>query len=441
MNTATNNLLSLKFRVFRSVFRRESLALWFLCFYILIEYIRPHMMYPVLDFLPWGQSSLLLCFVSVFITNSKTNGFSSIDKLFIIFTILLILSAVFAWNSTASFEYWSTYTSWILMYFCIVSILTTPNRIFLFIIFFAIINFKLSQHGIRSFAMRGFSFSNYGLSGSPGWFHNSGEFAMQMVIIFSMTLPIIFTAKKHIEGVFRWHVLLVLFPGFAALTVIGSSSRGGQLALLVVIFIYFMKSKNFLRNILVLSVILAVGYNFIPNEQLQRFHSAGEDATSTARLIHWKHARETIKEHPLGIGYNNWMDYYYSQYNPEALERIHNTILQAYVELGIPGGSLFLLMLVTSLKMNATTKKEMSELKNTDAESMAAIATGINLGIIGTFVAAFFMSVLYYPPFWLAFALTSVLRTTAKRKLAETGELSTDAKYISFQKKNNTHSA
>lgn len=378
-------------------------------------------MYPVLDFLPWGQLSIILCVISVFATNSKANGFSAINKLFVIMTILVILSAVFAWSTDASLKHWTTYTSWVLMYFCIISILTTPNRILLFVIFFAIINFKLSQHGTRTFAMRGFSFVSFGLSGPPGWFKNSGEFAMQMVIIFSMTLPVIIAAKKHIDSILRWRVLLILFPGFAALTVIGSSSRGGQLALLVVTFIYFIKAKNFIRNIVILSIVLAAGYHFLPEEQLQRFNSAGKDETSQLRLTHWKHAQETIKEYPLGIGYNNWATYYGFQYDPDKIEKIHNTVLQAYVELGIPGGSLFLLMLIVTLKMNANTKKEMANIEDAHAESMAAIATGINLGLIGTFVAAFFMSVLYYPPFWLAFALTSALRTTAKRKLIEAG--------------------
>ena len=425
MNTVVDNLLSLKVRDFSAAFRAESAALWFLCFYIFLEYIRPQGMYPVLDFLPWGQLSVILCVASVFVTNSKANGFSAMDKLFLIMSILVILSAVFAWSPAASFKYWSTYTSWILMYFCIVSILTTPNRLLLFVIFFALINLKLSQHGSRTFMMRGFSFASYGLSGPPGWFHNSGEFAMQMVIIFSMCLPVIFAAKKHIENIFRWRLLLILFPGLAALTVIGSSSRGGQLALLVVIFIFFMKSKKFFRNILILSIALAAGYYFLPEEQLQRFNTAGDDKTSQLRLVHWQHARETIAEQPLGIGYKNWIPYYIAHIDPYEVEQIHNTVLQAYVELGVPGGSLFLLMLVVTLRMNAKTKKEMANIEGIEAESIAAIAYGINLGLIATFVAAFFMSVLYYPPFWLAFALTSALRTTAIRKLKEIAILPT----------------
>jgi len=60
--------------------------------------------------------------------------------------------------------------------------------------------------------------------------------------------------------------------------------------------------------------------------------------------------------------------------------------------------------------MNAKTIREMRSIDKAENEIMAAIARGINLGLVGTFISALFMSVLFYPIFWVAFALTSALR-------------------------------
>lgn len=414
MDNTNNNLLSLKLRSFIKEFRAESAALWFLCFYIFIEYIHPHGMYPVLKFLPWGQVSILLALASVFITGSRTKELNSMDIMFILMSLLVILSGIFAWSPAASLKYWSTYTSWILMYFCLLSVLTTPRKMLLFILFFLIINFKLSQHGAVSFAMRGFSFAKWGLAGPPGWFHNSGEFAMQMVVVFSISWCLLQASRKHFENPKRWWVLLALFPGTAALTVIGSSSRGGQMAFIAIMLILFLKGKNFFRKTLLLLAVIYIGLHILPAEQLERFNTIGDDQTSRLRLTHWANAQEVIKQNPLGIGYYNWKYYYPSHFNVIKFEEIHNTVLQAFVELGYPGGILFLLMIITAFVMNARTRREMNRINGTDAEIVAAIARGINLGLLGTFIAALFMSVLFYPSFWLAFALTSALRHISK---------------------------
>lgn len=417
MRKPVENLQSLEFRSFVGGFRTESAALWFLCFYIFMEYIRPYAMYPFLNILPWGEVTILSCVVSVFVTGSKAKGFGIMDKMFITFSIIVVLSGIFAWNPWLSIKYWTIYASWMLMYFCVVSILTTPKRILLFTLFFMLINFKLSEHGARTFAMRGFSFASYGLSGPPGWFSNSGEFAMQMVVMFSMSLSILIGCREYIQKPMRWRILILLFPGTAALSIIGSSSRGGQIALLAVVLVFLLKGGNFLKKILALIILLYVVSYLLPEDQIDRFHTMGHDETSELRLMHWRNAINVIENEPMGIGYKNWIPYYAENYNPPIVQQIHNTVLQAFVELGYPGGILFLLMIISSFVMNIKTSTEMKSVGSAEEKLIAAIATGINLGLLGTFIAASFMSVLYYPIFWLAFSMTSALRHTSKNTI------------------------
>lgn len=417
-NHPTNSLYSLKLRSILTGLRHESIALWALCFYILMEYIRPQAMYPVLDIVPWGQVAIIACVVSVFVTGSKAIGFGVLDKMFIAFSFLVIMSGVFAWSPQTSLESWSAYASWILLYFCAISILTTPNRIFLFTLFFILINFKLSQHGARTFAMRGFSFTHWGLSGSPGWFKNSGEFALQMVVIFSLSLSVLMALREYVEKNLRWWILVFLFPGTSALVVIGSSSRGGQLAFVTVAALFFLtKGKNVLKKILIIAVLAYVGFNVLPEKQMERLLSIGEDETSQLRLLHWENAIETIEKNPMGIGYRNWGAYYAENYEVDRVEQIHNSVLEAFVDLGYLGGTLFLLMVLSAFIMNIRTMKEMRSMDEVEGKSIAAIAEGVNLGLLGTFIAGLFMSVLFYPMFWLAFVLTSALRHISIKKI------------------------
>ena len=374
-------------------------------------------MYPVLNFIPWGQVSLLSCFISVFVTRSKAIGFGSLDKLFIIFCIIVVLSIIFAWNLSVSLEYWTTFASWVLMYYCVVCILTTPNRMLLFTLFFILMHVKLSLYGARTFASRGFSFASYGLTGPPGWFRNSGEFTLEMVVFFSLSMSLLLAFREHIQRSIRWWVLLLLFPGTAALTILGASSRGGQLAFLAVLLFFLFRGKYFFRKILIISALIFLAMHFLPEKQLERFNTMGDDSTSELRIQHWKDAIDVMEHHPLGIGYQNWIPYYERFYHPDALEPIHNTGLQAFVELGYPGGVLFFIMLGVTFIMNIKTCNDVRNIGGAEKKSIVAVATGINVGLLGTIIAATFMSVLFYPMFWLAFATTSALRHISRNQI------------------------
>jgi len=406
-------LQTLKFKLFFAGFKAESIAFWLLCLYILEEYIRPQNMYPAINIIPWGQFSILACFLSVFLTRNRALSVNALDKMFVVFTGIVILSVVFAWNPGASLKNWTTYTSWILMYFCIVSILTTPNRMLLFVLFFVLINFKMSQHGARTFAMRGFTFARYGLVGAPGWFFNSGELTLEMVVLFSISISVLLAFRNYISK-FRWWVLMALFPGTAVLTIIGASSRGGQIALVAVLLALMLRGKYIIKKIVILLALVFLVTHFLPHQQMERFTTMGDDKTSDLRLEHWKAAIDVIEHHPLGIGYDNWIPYYEKYYHPRVLEQIHNTFLQAFVDLGYPGGILFILMLVTAFIMNYRSITDTKRFDNRESISLSAVALGLNLSLLGSIIAAFFMSVLYYPVFWLAFALTSALRNIVK---------------------------
>ena len=137
----------------------------------------------------------------------------------------------------------------------------------------------------------------------------------------------------------------------------------------------------------------------------------GEDQTSTLRLFAWEEAWKATLEHPVtGIGYGNWREYFAYGENRE----IHNTVLEATAELGFPGALLFLLAVGASFPMNARTRRR-ARRHGEWAAVYRGMALGLDMAMVGLFIAAQFMSVLFWPSFWMAFALTVSLAETVRR--------------------------
>jgi putative inorganic carbon (HCO3(-)) transporter len=390
--------------------RDESVALTLLCVYIVFEYLRPQAMFRVIDVLPWGTTTLTLAVVGALVVSKPVRGMNALDALIALFMLALWGSMLFAYDTDASLKAWSTAATMGLLYFSVRAILTSPGRLLLFSLFFLLVNLKFSQHSTRSFVLRGFSFQHWGVSGM-GWFANSGELAMQMGVAFFLSLGILIALRGYVTDQRRWWFLMALFPGTALITIAASSSRGGQLALAVTALFMLLKPPQLLKKLVGLLALAALLFVLLPSAQIDRFRTAGEDGTSESRKAYWAIGRDIVKEKPLGIGFSNWRAYYgtfhWDRERFARLEVSHNSFVDAFVELGLHGGILFLVLLGTAFGLNVRTYRRLKRRSDVESAAIAGIARGVNLGLLSSCVAGFFMSVLYYPVFWLAFAMTA----------------------------------
>ena len=101
-------------------FKKEHISLWLLCIYFFFEYVRPQSLYPVLDVLPWMQIILLLTLLAVFFDRSVQWVSSTEKKLLILFSLLVLLSGVFAFKPSLAWESRNIMLGWILVYFLLI---------------------------------------------------------------------------------------------------------------------------------------------------------------------------------------------------------------------------------------------------------------------------------------------------------------------------------
>ena len=390
--------------------KNEHICFWALCSYFFFEYVRPQSIYPVIDFAPWAQIALLTALVTVF-SDRSVKWVSNIEnKLFILFAIIIVLSGIFAYMPRLSWHDRDSMLGWFLVYFLTINIVNTEKRLFLFTLAYLLYSFKMSQHGLTSWAGRGFSFSSWGLIGAGGWFQNSGEYAIQMLIFGSLSMGFVYALKGYWGRYKKW--FFYLMPFTAVMTVAGASSRGAQLALAIIGVMTLLKAKAGLRVLVPLVLVSATVFYLLPDEQMQRFSNMGEDKTSLDRLKFWEFGLEVIRDHPvLGVGYGNWWMYYNNsgKANGWALEP-HNIFIKAGAELGYLGLICFIMMAIFIFIINARTRRIAKKQKN---HFFYYMAHGLDAGLVGFLVAGFFVTVLYYPFFWIQMTMTVSLFSVA----------------------------
>lgn len=398
----------------------QPVYFWAICIYAFFEYVRPQQIYTWMLFFPWTQAAILVALVGAVMGSVRFRLATPIDHLLSVFSGVVLLSCLTAqWPEVSLGKVGPIYFTWVLIYLLISNIVTTERRFIVFILGFLLYSFKMSQHGTRSWAMAGFAFQGHGVTGAPGWFQNSGEFGVQMAIFVPIVGYFTVALRPHLGKKMLLFCYLMMLT--AIIGTIGSSSRGAMIAVAAVVLFMVLKSRHKMKALMIVAV-LALFTNFmLPPESRARFEAIGddEDRTSVSRQNYWNFGVKVIGEYPvLGIGFANWPEYYKKFHGYEALP--HNIFIEVAAELGYAGFVVFLGLITATFVVNHRTRKMVVPLEDR-GKFVASMAHGLDAALIGFLVAGQFVTVTYYPFFWINLAMTVALHNTAQDLIARAG--------------------
>lgn len=392
-------------------FKGESFAFWMVCAYLFLEYVRPQSIYPAIDFLPWTQLVVLGAIFGSFTDKTIKWVSSPINKLLILLLLVIFVSSYFAYFPKVSYDNLDKYYLWVVIYFIIINVVNTRKRFFIFISIFLLASFKLSLSLSITWAQRGFAFTDWGLMGPPGFFQNSGELAIQMLVYWPISWAFIYFVRPYISR--RLYYVLMLMPITAIMVILGASSRGAQLALVCQLLV--MNYKHIFKPKILVSMAVSffLIWAFLPEEQKERFETMGDDGTSMQRILYWKNGIKMIKDNPvLGVGYFNFASYF-ERYYPEDVilgkaELPHNIFIQVGTDVGVLGLLIFFGLIFLSFKAcRAFSGKDRSSKR-------LLIGNFANLSLLGFLVSGQFVTVTYYPFIWIHLALVVALVNSEK---------------------------
>jgi putative inorganic carbon (hco3(-)) transporter len=419
-------LYALRLRDLWHVTKQQHVSFWMICCYLFIEYVRPQSIIKALDVLPWAKIFLCLSALTVLLDKNRKWVSDPANKWITLFLLAIIASSFTAIYPYMAWPHFIDFFGWYVIYFLIINIVTSEARFIVFLCLFLVCSFKLSFFGARTWATRGFAFTSWGLQGPPGYFQNSGEFAIQMLMFSPIAYELALFARPHVSRLKYW--VLMLLPITGAMSIMGASSRGGQVAMLYEVYGSMLKGRLKVKTILLVATVLFVGFQLLPEEQKARFTSAGNDGTSQQRLLYWKHGVAMIEEHPfLGVGYFNFPRYFAVHfprdmlrgpaYTPEGIETSelpHNIFIQIGTDTGLTGLTLFGILMYRTWRSGRDIV-ELARRHNDTIRPFAAFARGLMVAMWGFIIAGQFVTVTYYPFFWINLAFMVALKNIATR--------------------------
>lgn len=417
-------LLALRVGTLWRFLKSQNLAYGAMCLYLLVEYVRPQQLVPLIRGVALGQVALGTALVAHVASGRWFRARGPASWLLVVFTLVIFVSSLTAYSSSASLGQWWLWFSWLVIYFLIVNIIDNEPRLVFFALLWLLFHYYMAQGGAKQFVLRGFTFAKWGVVGAPGWFQNSGEFGVAMCMFLPVSWHFYLAGKPYLT---KWRKLFVLgMPVSAVLGIIGSSSRGAVLGLAAIGAWSLLRSKYRLRTTIGVAVVSVAVWFILPQQQKARFSAIGQDSTSIRRMTYWQRGLQMAREHPVfGVGYANWVPYYTEHYvDPAArvtatmgyVQVPHNIFVQCMAELGYVGLGVFLLMILATFAINHRTRKMTRAGRAPPEDFLRHMAYGLDGALIGYLASGFFVTVLYYPFFWVNLAFTAALHTVATRE-------------------------
>jgi O-antigen ligase len=253
-------------------------------------------------------------------------------------------------------------------------------------------------------------------------------------------LPFAFYGFERFSGARRW--LSGAIGGLMVVAIVTSFSRGGFVALVVVVVYCWLASRHKFRALLAIALAAVLLVVAAPNEgrtgqsYVDRLKSMFEtdEGTAEGRRFLWSTARNMWSAHRiLGVGGGNF-PFLVGQYQPldfekrEYLERdwsgsaTHSLYFQVLAEHGLVGSMLVGYIVWTHFRTLRRLRRAASQQGAPPEVRRDADLYGGALGgaVTGYCAAGAFLSVAYYPYLWYFTAMAVALEASVRRELNNT---------------------
>jgi probable O-glycosylation ligase (exosortase A-associated) len=338
----------------------------------------------------------------------------------ILFTFWVSFCTLFAINADAALKKWDQVIKILGMSLVCMCMLRGRERIELMVWTIAI---SLGFYGFRGGVFTILTGGNYRVWGPPDTFiEDNNQLALALIMVLPLMWYLYITAKP------RWVRLGVLaVAGCTLIAVMGTYSRGGALALFVMLGFLWLKSPYKIVTLVLGVVLVGVVLMSLPDQWFARMGSISNyenDPSAQARIWSWTFAWRMALDRPFtGGGFSVfYVADLYKRLVPESstFYNAHSIYFEMLGESGFVGLGLFLLLGLSSLlTAGSILRRTKGRPDLTWARNLAAMA---QVSLIGYASAGAFLNLGFFDLYYAIVAVIVGLDATVKEELAKSAE-------------------
>jgi len=342
----------------------------------------------------------------------------------ILFLLWMVVTTIFATNPAEAVAKLSKVLKIQLMIFLTLALFNSRDRINgLVWVIVVSLGFYGVKGGIFTLATGG----QFHVVGPPGSFI-VGNTALALALV--MVLPLM--RYLQVQSPNKWvRRALVIAMGFTALSILGSYSRGGLLAVMAMGGFMLLKSKKRGLMIVALALSIPVAITFMPERWVGRMQSVQnyeQDSSAMGRITAWMFATEMAKARFLGGGFESFTPTNYHIYAPDVVEILmekadgryqgpHSIYFSVLGEHGFVGLFLFILLGVLSWRAGSWVIKRTDQ--SPDLMWARDLAGMIQVSLVGYAVGGTFLSLAYFDLVYHLVALLVLLKLLVSKSIDE----------------------
>lgn len=252
--------------------------------------------------------------------------------------------------------------------------------------------------------------------------------ALGMVMLLPLALYLV---KYSAHQIARWASFGVFV--LCVMTVLGSNSRGGFLALAMLGVWYWVTSPRKLVSAIFVVIVTVGVVNFAPErwfDRISTIQNAGEDQSFLGRVAAWKVSVNIANDNPIfGAGFDavqvasiwdkyklvpNFIDIEVP--NDIAFKAAHSNYFQVLADLGYVGFFLFLALLLSAFVTRWQIKSLVKQLSRDHAWA-SDLSTAITLSLVAFMVGGAGVSLAYFELAYLQIVMLSIVLHLLQKEL------------------------
>lgn len=326
--------------------------LWLVVGYMFLFIFRPYEYWTILADLRIERLYMLGLMVLVFVSTRKRYIPHRINAVVLGFFAIMLLSAVTAYNTDAAFDVTFNYFKLLVFYFIVILTIEDEEQLKLFITAYIGVMFIYIGKSAWEFFVHDRYEWRMGIKRMTGidqTYNDPNAFAASIVYSFPFAWALI---RYRLESVWQRRGLWA-YSLLGLICIMYTGSRSGMATVILFMGLVWLYSSRKGAGMIALAVILAVSWNFMPDDLQNRFETiynpeAGPSnaaASAQGRMAGFEQGLKLFGEYPiLGIGPGNFKFGWHDGRGMNA----HNLYGQVMGEFGVTGTTAFALFLLTT---------------------------------------------------------------------------------------------